>query len=52
MTEGTVLRITTWNVLNEGYENPEYYHEDSHPYLRWDNGRKQAYRKRERVRGV
>jgi mRNA deadenylase 3'-5' endonuclease subunit Ccr4 len=36
----TPLWITTWNVLNEGYENPEYYSEESHPFLHWDQGRR------------
>jgi mRNA deadenylase 3'-5' endonuclease subunit Ccr4 len=35
------LKITSWNVLNEGYENPEYYATGSHPYLRWSDGRKE-----------
>jgi len=35
----TPLRITTWNVLNLAYENPEYYHDDAHPHLHWTKGR-------------
>jgi endonuclease/exonuclease/phosphatase family metal-dependent hydrolase len=33
------LSITTWNVLNAGYECEDYYHEDAHPFLHWREGR-------------
>lgn len=36
------LRITTWNVLNEAFENKEYYHTDAHPFLHWQQGRREA----------
>ena len=35
------LNIATWNVLNKGYENPEYYGESSLPFLKWENGRRE-----------
>lgn len=38
------LWVTTWNVLNRGYENPEYYAKESHAYLHWDQGRRERAR--------
>ena len=35
------LRITTWNALNPFYENEEYYTKEAHPYLHWDEGRRE-----------
>jgi len=31
-----LLQITTWNVLNRAYENKEYYAEEAHPFLAWE----------------
>ncbi len=39
MQQETKLRITSWNVLNQGYENPAYYTEDTYPFLHWNQGR-------------
>lgn len=35
------ISITTWNVLNEAYENKDYYHQNAHAHLQWSNGRRE-----------
>jgi len=35
----STLSITTWNVLNQGYECEDYYTKEAHPFLHWNEGR-------------
>ena len=35
------VKITTWNVLSEAYENKSYYDESIYNYLHWSEGRRE-----------
>lgn len=39
--ESSLLRITTWNVLNQGYECVDYYSAEVLPFLHWTQGRRE-----------
>jgi endonuclease/exonuclease/phosphatase family metal-dependent hydrolase len=41
MESKETIKLTTFNVLNEAYENPSYYHEEALPFLKWTEGRKE-----------